>query len=182
MITLTREEAEHVLKLLDKFDTFNDFTDVRQPLRAKLSAPEPVAVCILKTLVGIDKNGIEEWKEELLYTAPPQRKECLRCGEVNPADVHTCTPMTVKDIQTSDKNADEFTEFMKLHRAINGLSQVMLAEKIGIATAAIGQWERNETSPRYQTIFKIAKVFNVPTTEIFTLLSKRKNAKKENRL
>jgi len=39
------------------------------------------------------------------YTAPPQRKECLRCGKVNPADIHTCTPMTVKNIQTSDKNA-----------------------------------------------------------------------------
>ena len=27
-----------------------------------------------------------------LYTAPPQRKECQRCGEVNPAEIHTCTP------------------------------------------------------------------------------------------
>jgi hypothetical protein len=43
MITLTREEAEQVLKLLDTFDTFNDFTDVREPIRAKLSEPEPVA-------------------------------------------------------------------------------------------------------------------------------------------
>ena len=40
MITLTREEAEQVLKLLDTFDTFNDFTDVREPLRAKLSEPQ----------------------------------------------------------------------------------------------------------------------------------------------
>ena len=107
---------------------------------------------------------------------------CQRCGEVNPADIHTCTPMTVKDIQTSDNNVDEFTKFMKLHRAINGLSQVMLAEKIGVNHSCVGQWERNETSPRYQTIPKLAKVFNIPTTEIFTLLSKRKNAKKENRL
>lgn len=39
-----------------------------------------------------------------LYTAPPQRKECLRCGEVNPAEIHTCTPkrewvgLTAKDL------------------------------------------------------------------------------------
>jgi phage FluMu protein Com len=33
---------------------------------------------------------------------------CQRCGEVNPADVHTCTPIenltTEKNIQTSDNN------------------------------------------------------------------------------
>jgi len=40
MINLTREEAQHILKLLDKFDMFNDFIDVREPLRAKLSEPK----------------------------------------------------------------------------------------------------------------------------------------------
>ena len=67
MITLTREEAEHVLKLLDKFDTFNDFTDVRQPLRAKLSEPP-------------------------CKTGSSCTNKCERCGEVNPAEIHTCTP------------------------------------------------------------------------------------------
>jgi DNA-binding XRE family transcriptional regulator len=167
MITLTLEEAENVLDALKELNKISigvkaiclpaEIDDAMETLRAKLSEPP-------------------------CKTGSSCTNKCERCGEVDPAEIHTCTPMTVKDIQTSDKNADEFTKFMKLHRAINGLSQVMLAEKIGIATAAIGQWERNETSPRYQTIFKLAKVFNVPTTEIFTLLSKRKNAKKENRL
>jgi len=85
MITLTREEAQQVLNDLEGEIPFYSENDCNTPewitnaielLRAKLSAPElePVAVCILKTLVGIDKNGIEEWKEELLYTAPPQRE------------------------------------------------------------------------------------------------------------
>ena len=97
MITLTREEAEQVLKLLDKFDTFNDFTDVRQPLRARLAQPEPDPVAWIST----SPARMIHWKSDKpvydddwipLYTAPPQRKECLRCGEVNPADIHTCTP------------------------------------------------------------------------------------------
>jgi len=33
---------------------------------------------------------------------------CQRCGEVNPAEIHTCTPIenltTEKNIQTSDSN------------------------------------------------------------------------------
>ena len=55
----------------DIAEAYRGFEDARlaQP------EPEPVAVCILKTLVGIDKNGIEAWKEEPLYTAPPQRDE-----------------------------------------------------------------------------------------------------------
>jgi hypothetical protein len=98
-ITLTHEEAQQVLDALQCATppTFSsklveEWHKAGDVLRAKFAQPEPVAVCILKTLVGIDKNGIEEWKEELLYTAPPQRKECLRCGEVNPAEIHTCTP------------------------------------------------------------------------------------------
>lgn len=102
MITLTREEAEHVLKLLDKFDTFNDFTDVRQPLRAKLSEPEPEPVGWMSFNANGEEDDIwyvepkndlpEGWTYKPLYAAPPQRKECLRCGEVNPAEIHTCTP------------------------------------------------------------------------------------------
>lgn len=49
MINLTHEEAQHILKLLDKFDMFNDFTDVREPLRARLSEPEPEPVAWLIT-------------------------------------------------------------------------------------------------------------------------------------
>jgi hypothetical protein len=44
MINLTREEARQVLTLLETLDPFNAFTDVREPLRAKLSEPEPEPV------------------------------------------------------------------------------------------------------------------------------------------
>ena len=35
---------------------------------------EPVANGIIRTLVSIDKDGIETWKHEPFYTTPPQRK------------------------------------------------------------------------------------------------------------
>ena len=78
-ITLTREEAEHVLKLLDKFDTFNDFTDVREPLRAKLSEPEPEPVAwTVGGLITDFSRDFSAYKTKTytqpLYTTPPQRK------------------------------------------------------------------------------------------------------------
>jgi len=78
-ITLTREEAEHVLKLLDKFDTFNDFTDVRQPLRAKLSEPEPEPVAwTVSGLITDFSRDFSAYQTKTytrpLYTAPPQRE------------------------------------------------------------------------------------------------------------
>ena len=35
---------------------------------------EPVCVAFIRTYVGKDKDGIEIWKEEPLYTTPPQRE------------------------------------------------------------------------------------------------------------
>jgi hypothetical protein len=36
---------------------------------------EPVANGIIRTLVSIDKDGIETWKHEPFYTAPPQPEQ-----------------------------------------------------------------------------------------------------------
>ena len=35
---------------------------------------EPVANGIIRTLISIDKDGIETWKHEPFYTTPPQRE------------------------------------------------------------------------------------------------------------
>lgn len=44
-----------------------------------------------------------------------------------------------------------------------GLSQVELAEKSGLAQAAISDLERGDTlRPRFETISKLAKALNVP--------------------
>jgi DNA-directed RNA polymerase specialized sigma54-like protein len=39
-ITLTREEAQQVLTLLETLDPFDVFTDVRESLRTRLAQPE----------------------------------------------------------------------------------------------------------------------------------------------
>jgi hypothetical protein len=75
-------------------------------LRAKLSEPEP------------EQINYEEWKYnpmtgEVLWNEQPEPDpvawhKCERCGEVNPADIHTCTPIenltSEKIIQISDNN------------------------------------------------------------------------------
>jgi phage FluMu protein Com len=44
---------------------------------------------------------------------------CQRCGEVNPADIHTCTPMTERIIQTSDTTTAESSQpWVKTHRKV----------------------------------------------------------------
>lgn len=72
---------------------------------------------------------------------------------------------------------DEFTSFLKVHRAINGLSQKALAEKVGVPQASIGQWERNETSPTMKNIKKLSIALDVSAVEVFNLLLKRQDEK-----
>ncbi len=68
---------------------------------------------------------------------------------------------------------DEFTSFLKEQRAIHGLSQKELAEKVGVPQASIGQWERNEVSPTMKNTKKLAIALDVSPVEIFNLLIKR---------
>ena len=51
----------------------------------------------------------EPWVKTYSGGKPNYTEPCERCGKVNPAEIHTCTPMTKKDIQTSDttKEKDE---------------------------------------------------------------------------
>ena len=106
MINLTREETQQVLEGLDDYwVTTDEGKELVETLRAKLSEPEPEPVAYRAMVDGMwfTAEKKEKLKHELnkahinadiepLYTAPPQRKECQRCGEVNPAEIHTCTP------------------------------------------------------------------------------------------
>ena len=102
-ITLTREEAQQVLDALLNYPITEG--KAIQLLRAKLSEPEPepVAWAVVDgnkiEHVSYTRANSESWLKYVatrklvpVYIAPPQREECLRCGEVNPAEIHTCTP------------------------------------------------------------------------------------------
>ena len=54
---------------------------------------KPVACCVLRTLVAIDKNGIETWRDEPLYDVPrkPLTDEMIVAGGKALAKLHADT-------------------------------------------------------------------------------------------
>ena len=108
MINLTHEEAQQVLDALEweKRPWEQKQRDAAiELLSAKLSEPEPEPVAYLWECLGrwsamLANDGEHADLSPPLWlcdaieaaTTPPQRKECQRCGEVNPAEIHTCTP------------------------------------------------------------------------------------------
>lgn len=65
----------------------------------------------------------------------------------------------------------EFSERLKTLRKEAGLTQVDVAEKLGISQPAYASWERGIKKPTQQNLVKIAKLFNV---SIDTLVSNNK--------
>lgn len=51
-------------------------------------------------------------------------------------------------------------------RAKAGMSQAVVAEELGIAPAAVSQWETGKTSPRTTMLLKIAKLYGCTTDEL----------------
>lgn len=57
--------------------------------------------------------------------------------------------------------------YIKLERQKAGLTQKELAEKAGLATITIQQYERNLRAPRLENLKKIAHALNIPTEALF---------------
>ncbi|MCY7056819.1 helix-turn-helix domain-containing protein [Streptococcus salivarius] len=55
----------------------------------------------------------------------------------------------------------EFSERLKDLRKQAGLTQVEVAEKLGISQPAYASWERGVKKPTQENLVKIAKIFNV---------------------
>lgn len=51
---------------------------------------------------------------------------------------------------------------LKFYRKHAGLSQIKLAEKLGISIATLRRWEAGETSPNAAKISELAEVLNIP--------------------
>lgn len=58
-------------------------------------------------------------------------------------------------------------ELIKKARKNKGLTQKQLAEKAGLATVTIQQYERHLRIPRLENIIKIAQALDVPTESLF---------------
>ncbi|MDO5783433.1 MAG: helix-turn-helix transcriptional regulator [Eubacteriales bacterium] len=55
---------------------------------------------------------------------------------------------------------------IKKHRMQSGLTQAQLAEKLGVATITIRQYESEKREPRLEQQQKIAAALNIPVTEL----------------
>ena len=56
------------------------------------------------------------------------------------------------------------------------LTQLELAEKVGYSDKAVSRWEHGEVMPDIDTLEKLAEVYQIPFTSLFT---EKLNAKKE---
>ena len=59
-------------------------------------------------------------------------------------------------------------EKIKELRIENGLSQMQLADEIGVSQKAIDYWERNVNEPKASYIIALVKYFNLTYDEFFT--------------
>ena len=60
---------------------------------------------------------------------------------------------------------------IKLHRKRNGWSQVELAKILGVGKSTIANYEKGYRSPRQNTIFQLADVFNVSVDDLFPVIN-----------
>ena len=60
---------------------------------------------------------------------------------------------------------------IKLHRKRNGWSQVELAKILGVGKSTIANYEKGYRSPRQNTIFQLADVFNISVDDLFPAIN-----------
>ena len=61
---------------------------------------------------------------------------------------------------------ENFAQNLKELRNQRGLSQVRLAELLGVTARVYNRWEREETTPRFDTVVSIANVLEVSLDEL----------------
>ncbi|MEI7792579.1 MAG: helix-turn-helix transcriptional regulator [Candidatus Berkelbacteria bacterium] len=55
---------------------------------------------------------------------------------------------------------------LKVFRAMDGLTQQQLADKVGVSRNTINSLEKGEFSPSFLLVWKLAELFKVKTEEI----------------
>jgi transcriptional regulator with XRE-family HTH domain len=68
----------------------------------------------------------------------------------------------------------KFGKRMRDLRKINRMSQERLAEKADLSTNFVGSLERAEKEPKFTTLVKIAKAFNVSVAELLSFPDDKK--------
>ena len=65
-------------------------------------------------------------------------------------------------------------------RKENGMTQLELAEKMGVTDKAVSKWERDLSCPDVNTIPKLAEIFNISVDELMQVKADSQNADKKN--
>ena len=55
---------------------------------------------------------------------------------------------------------------MRIRRREANMSQESVAKALGIAQSAVSQWERGDTSPRTETLLKVASLYGCTVDEL----------------
>ena len=66
-------------------------------------------------------------------------------------------------------NDYKFGEYIYKLRTEAGLSQVQLAEKLGVSDKAVSKWETGKAKPQVDTLRKLATIFNVSIETLFDI-------------
>lgn len=53
------------------------------------------------------------------------------------------------------------------YRKKNGLTQMQLAERLGVKTTTVSTWERGASSPDIETLYEICKMFGISLDEMY---------------
>ncbi len=66
-----------------------------------------------------------------------------------------------------------FGERLRILREESNFTEEQLAEKLGIVKQTISKYEKNQREPKYETLLKIAEIFNVSIDYLFGRTDKR---------
>ena len=81
-------------------------------------------------------------RQALAQEQEPKQTKCPRCGEVNPAEIHTCSPQVAQPEQEPDQQPE----------SLESIEQYRM-QMAGISTAAIGYWKESDSiHPNYDTV------------------------------
>lgn len=65
------------------------------------------------------------------------------------------------------KELNDFALALTAYRENHNLTQVRLAEMLGVQTNVVWTWENTVRSPRYDTLIHIARTLHIPVQDFF---------------
>ena len=70
------------------------------------------------------------------------------------------------DIKQDDPVRRSLGEAIKAHRIRCGMSQELLAERLGVSRQAVSKWETGAAEPSTSNLLALAKVFDIPPEQL----------------